>query len=88
MELSSEYALFGHAGGGLSSRAVREKSVETLFADFYADRRGGTAPDERELELMKKAAELLRHADVRSAPDADAVNRLVDALMAQQEETR
>ena len=58
-----------------------EKPVEALFADFYAERLGGEAPDERTLALLAFAGEQARHADTRVPPGADDIHRLLDALM-------
>ena len=85
MELCSEYAQFTGETGALSRGDVEEKSVEQLFADFYTERSGGIAPDERDAALLGFAGELLRRADPRTAPAAGEIERLLDFLTEQEE---
>ena len=81
LEIASEYRQDRGGGAAPSSKAVAEKPVEALFADFYAERLGGEAPDERTLALLAFAGEQARHADTRVPPGADDIHRLLDALM-------
>ena len=81
MEICSEYAPYAGTGGAPSAQAVREKGVEELFADFYAERRGGATPDEDEWALLRYAGEALRRADAHTPPTEDAVAGLIGLLM-------
>ena len=83
MELCSEFEPGGSFSAG-AAEAIREKSVEELFADFYAERSGGTAPDERDWELLSYAGELMRHAEQHLPPDSAAVTKLLDRLAEQE----
>ena len=84
MELVSEYASFAGESAGLSAHAVREKSVEELFSDFYTERSGGIPPEERDAELLHFAGDQLRDADVHTAPTAEEITALL-GFLAQQE---
>lgn len=79
MELVSEYDPYTGAASAPSARAVEEKPVEALFADFFADR-SGADPDDGDLALLARAGELLRRADAHTPPTADDVRALLDAL--------
>ena len=81
LEMVSEYHLPRGGAAAPSSRAVAEKPVEALFADFYAERFGGEAPDDRTLALLSFAGEQLRQADTRVPPTGEDIDRLLDALM-------
>ena len=84
MELCSEYQTAAGGTGSLSRDDMEEKSVEALFADFYADRRAGETPTERDASLLRFAGELLSHADVHAPPTPAEVRRLLDHLMEQE----
>ena len=87
MELCSEYSALRGETAALSSSAVREKSVEELFDAFYTERNDGVPPSERDSELLRFAAELLRHADLRSEPKPEEIEKLLDCLQKQEEKT-
>ena len=84
LEIVSEYSQ--HAGGAaaLTTEAVREKSVEELFADYYTTQTGGDSPDEAELALMRYAGERQRRAEPGSMPGQDDIDGLIDVLMGQE----
>lgn len=84
MELCSEYRPFGGEGTAPSSGAVEEKSVEEMFADFYTERCGGEPPSEQDLELLRFAAEQLRHGELRKVPETGTVEALLDFLTDQE----
>lgn len=84
MELESEYASFRGETAALSAHAVREKSVEELFGDFYTERSGGIPPAERDAELLHFAGERMRGADVHTAPTAEEIAALLDYLKEQE----
>ena len=75
----------GPDGGGLSRNDMEEKSVEELFADFYADRSGGVEPTEADRELLAFAGELLRRAAPHSVPTGEEIGALLDFLTRQEE---
>ena len=87
MELDSEYTPFHAATAGLSTRAVKEKSVEELFADFYTARSGGVPPTERDMELLHDAGERMRAADVHAMPKAEEIAGFLDFLAEQEGRT-
>ena len=84
MELESEYMPFRGETAALSTRAVREKSVEELFADFYTERSGGVPPTEQDMELLHLAGEKLRGAEPHTAPTAEEIAGLLDFLKEQE----
>ena len=85
MELCSEYARQGVDGGGLSRNDMEEKSVEELFAEFYAERSGGVEPTEADRKLLGFAGELLRRAAPHSVPSGEEIGVLLDFLTRQEE---
>ena len=89
MERVSEYRRFTEEVSGTDLQAVREKSLEELFADFWMDRSGGSEPDEADLSLLHEAGELLRSRlpDPRqqTAVDSDTTEALLTFLMRQEE---
>ena len=76
MERVSEYRRGFDDISASGAEAVREKTVEELFADFYAERSGGEQPDDFDLDLLHRAGELLRG----SAPDPSRRNAADPAL--------
>ena len=84
MELCSDYQTAAGGAGMLSRGDVEEKSVEDLFADFYAERRGGETPTEEDATLLRFAGELLSRADVRAAPGEKETQKLLDWLLEQE----
>ena len=84
MELCSDYQAAAGGAGTLSRGDVEEKSVEDLFADFYAERRGGETPAEEDAALLRFAGELLSRADVRAAPGEKETRKLLDWLLEQE----
>ena len=81
LEIVSEYRPERGPGAVLTAEAVEEKSVEALFAEFFADRSGGEAPDDETLALLTLAGERLRHAASPAAPEPADVDVLLNALM-------
>ena len=84
MELCSDYQTSAGGAGTLSRGDVEEKSVEDLFADFYAERRGGETPTEEDATLLRFAGELLSRAGVRAAPGEKETQKLLDWLLEQE----
>ena len=88
MDRCSEYRRFSQEVSPTDPRAIREKSLEGLFEDFYTDRSGGDQPEEADRELLHMAGELLRNSPSesgqRSAVDADLTEKLFDALLRQE----
>ena len=60
MERVSLFRRFDAPGGAPEADALRARSVEELFADFYTERCGGASPDAEDLELMRFAGEIMR----------------------------
>jgi len=85
MELVSEYRAFSGVSGAPRASDIREKAVEELFADFYAERCGGDVLSERDAELLHFAGELQRHAPQQAAPDAADMEKLLAFLTKQEE---
>ncbi len=90
MERVSEFRRFAEEVSGTDLQAVREKTLEELFADFFTDRSGGTAPEEEDLALLHEAGELLRSRQPdprqRSAVDTETTEALLRFLMRQEGE--
>ena len=84
MELVSEYRPFADAAEATGRDAAKDKSVEELFADFCAERCGGDLLSESDAELLRRAAELQRHAPHRTAPEPAEVERLLAFLLEQE----
>ena len=87
MELESEHSAFHGETAGLSSHAVREKSVEELFSDFYTERNGGVPPTDQDAELLRFAGERLRGADIHTEPTAADIAGLLAFLTEQEGRT-
>ena len=85
LELASEYDAFTGKTNALDAKAVREKTVEDLFADFYQERNGGVPLTDNDTALLAYAGELLRHADLRMAPQKQDIEKLLKTLMEQEE---
>ena len=89
MERVSEFRRFTEEVGGTDLQAVREKSLEALFADFFADRSGGE-PEAADLALLHAAGELLRNRQPdprqRTGVDAETTEALLKFLMGQEGE--
>ena len=84
LELVSEYDPFtGQVG---PARGQQEKSVEELFADFYAERCGGEDPDEKDLALLYFAGERLRHREHTGAVEPQDIDALLQYILKQEEE--
>ena len=84
MELVSEYRPFADAAEATGRDAAKDKSVEELFTDFCAERCGGDLLSEADAELLRRAAELQRHAPHRTAPEPAEVERLLAFLLEQE----
>lgn len=87
MELCSDYTQFTGDAGPLSRGDVEQKSVETLFSDFYTERSGGTPPTDADAALLDRAGELLRHAEAHISPTAQDIEKLLDYLTKQEAQT-
>lgn len=84
LELVSEYAPF--SGTVSEVRGEREKSLEELFAGFYAERRGGEEPTQEDLELLRFAGERIRHRDGTGASEGEDIEALLQFLAGQEGE--
>ena len=84
MDRCSEYDPFHENASAPASGAPEQKSVRELFGDFYAERSGGSAPDEEDLALLSLAEEIAMHADTHAAPTAEEIDRLLSYLAKQE----
>ncbi|MBR3475033.1 MAG: exonuclease SbcCD subunit D [Oscillospiraceae bacterium] len=84
LELVSEYDPFTGQTG--EARGQQEKSVEELFADFYAERCGGDDPSEKDLALLRFAGERLRHREHTEATEQQDVDALLQFVLEQEAE--
>lgn len=83
LEIVSEHRPFAENGAMAEAKAVEEKSVEELFADFYTER-CGAEPGAEELRLLRFAAELQRRGGDRGGKAAIAA--LLDYALGQEDE--
>jgi len=86
LDFASDYIRETGSSTAPSSRVVKEKPVEQLFAEFYEERNGNEAPDEAAMALLGFAGEQLRHADTSAEPTREDVDRLLTALLRGEEE--
>jgi hypothetical protein len=84
MDRSSEYDPFRGEVSAPSTGAVREKRVEELFCDFYAERSDGTPPTEQDQALLAFAGELLQNTDPHGTPTGQEIEKLLDYLTEQE----
>ena len=77
MELTSAYENYSAAEEGADYASAGEKPLEELFAGFYAARNHGSEPDDTQMAVLKKAAEIIDSSDMHE-PLSD---RETDALM-------
>lgn len=77
MDRCSEYDPFHENASAPSANALEQKSLQELFSDFYAERNGGDAPDEKDMELLSWAGEIAHHADVHEAPTEAEIGKLL-----------
>lgn len=81
MECKSECRLYSSEQPVQGTENVKEKSTEELFSLFYADRCGGEQPDAQDCELLRYAAELIRHSEGQDGRADKTDEKTVDALM-------
>ena len=82
MECKSEFRQYAADLSLQSAENIREQSTEELFSAFYAERCGGQQPDEKDGELLRYAAELLRHDGTNDGRPDKIDEKTVDALTA------
>lgn len=63
MELTSEYSPFQAMPSASPESTAVEKAIEDLFMDFYSERNGGGAPDQKTQELLRFVGEQVRRGD-------------------------
>ncbi len=85
MAMTSEYEAVRGGLEGASLKQIREKPLEALFADFYAERHGGEGPEEQDLELLTALGEIVRNADVSAEAAAEDVEKALKFLDGQEE---
>ena len=76
LAVTSEHAASMSGGGG--GGACPERTLDEKFTAFWQDRHAGAAPDEEELRLIRKVAELVMSRESSIEADAEA---LVDYAM-------
>lgn len=82
MERTSEFSFFDGTSNSPELNELENKSVETLFAEFYTER-AGKDPEEQELALMHHTAELLHNSDAGADGkfvDPALVDKVLDYL--------
>ena len=84
MEIASDYRPYRDLET-LSRQDGREKSLEALFSEFYAERLGGAAPEEGESELLSFASELVRRKGDSTGRNAGDAEQRLAFLLAQEE---
>ena len=88
MDRTSEYRRFTEDITGTDTQAIREKTLEELFADFYTDRAGGNEPETQDLALLHEAGELLRNSPPavgkRDAVEPEITAALLQYLLGQE----
>ena len=89
MECVSEFRRFSDGPGAPDAQAVREKTLEELFCDFFSARCGGEEPDAPDLALLRQAGALIRNSAPdparRNAVSAAQTEALYNYLMQQEE---
>lgn len=78
LELASEYSPFTPVHDALAEQ-MKEKPVEELFADFYAQRSDGATPDALENELLRFVGEQVRGSSPMD--DKEKLEKQVNALL-------
>ena len=81
MDRCSEYEPFRGEAAAPHSAALRQKRVEELFCDFFAERSGGTPPSEPDQALLAFAGALLERSD---PPGEEEIEKLLDYLTEQE----
>ena len=78
LETLSTFNEFSNSGASATSKEIREKPIENLFADFYKSQTGGSDPSSNELELLGFLGELVRNSQESSVEDdaAKVIERL------------
>ncbi len=81
MELLSTYSAFSGEAVSAEKEAVETKALEELFADLYAEQRGGIPPEDDEYALMQYAGELVRNVDTHEPLDPKMVTKMVERAL-------
>ena len=85
MERISEYQRYTGDVTSPDTQALREKSLEELFSDFFSQRSGGESPSSADLELLAAAGELIRNSQPdprqRYAVDPGLTEELLQILL-------
>lgn len=85
MDRCSEYDPFSSDLVSPSSQGVEQKSVSSLFEDFYKERCNGEIPSEKDRQLFDFAQDLLHHADIYAQPSEAEVSQLLRFMMEQED---
>ena len=78
LETLSTFNEFSNSGAAATSKEVRDKPVENLFADFYKSQTADKDPSEDELEIMQFLGELVRNN--KEATVEESAQKLLDKL--------
>ena len=81
MELMSTFTTFSGEATSADKEAVETKALEDLFADLYADQKGGTPPEDDEYALMQYAGELVRNMDAHEPLEAKDISKLLERAL-------
>ena len=85
MDRCSEYDPFSSDLVSPSSQGVEQKSVSSLFEDFYKERCNGEIPSEKDRQLFDFAQDLLHHANIYAQPSEAEVSQLLRFMMEQED---
>ncbi len=85
MAMTSEYQAFRGGAEGATLRQIREKPLEQLFLDFYAERHGGEGPAEKDRELLTALGKIVRGADTSGEVAEEDVEQALKILDGQEE---
>ena len=84
--ISTWRAISGGDSSGPSGEAVRAKSIDTLFSDFYADRHSGSMPSPGDSAFLAQVAGLMASMDSHDISEESVIGMLTDILVKQTEE--
>ena len=77
LECISDYREFSDQVNSVDAEAVKEKSLEDLFADLYTDRKGGNPPGDEVYEVLQYVGELVRNRDPHQPLDENCITKVV-----------
>lgn len=87
LELVSEFAEQGMTSYTENAKEAKELPIEELFAQFFADRRDGENPDEKQMDILSFVGNRMREMDIRGTvkPEETEVDKLLAFVMGQED---